>query len=59
MAKVILKSLKVCKHCCEGRAKASPKTPTTGLVNKKRVSGFVCLGYVGEMICDWEPMEKV
>lgn len=59
MAKVTLKSLKVCKQCNQDKAAAMPMTKTTGLVNKKPVSGSVCTGYVGKMVCGWKEMNKV
>ena len=58
MAKTNLKSLKVCKQCEQSKAAVMPMTRTTGLVNKKTVTGSVCTGYVGKMICGWKEVNK-
>ena len=59
MAKINLKTLKICKLCEQQHALSVVQTEVTGLVNKKPMTGSVCLGYVGKMLCGWKPMQKV
>lgn len=59
VAKVTLKSLKICKQCDASKITGMPMTKTTGLVNKKPVAGFVCTGCIGKMVCGWKEMSKV
>ncbi len=58
MAKNNLKPLKVCKLCEEKTALGIVQTAVTGLVNKKPVTGFCCLGCVGKAICGWKEINK-
>jgi len=51
MSAMKLKSLKVCTMCAKERATSIILINTTGLVGKKEISGKVCAGYQGKMIC--------
>jgi len=59
MAKQNLKTLKVCKLCDQSRTAGMQMTKTVGCVNKKPVSGVVCIGSVGKMICGWYEIIKL